>query len=282
MALPTFTKEWHNASYAAINPTNPALSVAGKNVVVTGGGYGIGAATAKAFAQAGADHIVITGRKSGPLVDTKADIEKSTNAKVTVFVADVTDVAAINKAFETIHSSIGKIDILISNAGYLSKPTAFKDANVDDWWAGFEINVKGTLIVAQAFLKYCSDNATFIGLNTSLAHIGVYPGFSGYSASKTAAARTLDFMQGENPNVRVISVQPGVVATDMNKKSGITTMPYDDILLPCHFMVWAASSQADFLKGKLVWANWDVPELIARKEEIVNENKLTLVLAGWQ
>lgn len=51
--------------------------------------------------------------------------------------------------------------------------------------------------------------------------------------------------------------------------------------LPANFMVWAASSEAEFLKGKLVWANWDVDELKARKEEIVSGPALTLGLTGW-
>ncbi len=46
-------------------------------------------------------------------------------------------------------------------------------------------------------------------------------------------------------------------------------------------MVWASSPEAEFLKGRLVWANWDVDELKARKDEIIKQDKLVLSLAGW-
>lgn len=54
MKFPSLTKAWHNASYPAISPSNTALSVAGKTIFITGGGAGIGLATARAFAAAGA------------------------------------------------------------------------------------------------------------------------------------------------------------------------------------------------------------------------------------
>ena len=53
------------------------------------------------------------------------------------------------------------------------------------------------------------------------------------------------------------------------------------VSLPADFVVWAASPAAAFLKGKLVWSNWDVEELMARAEEIEAGNTLTLGLNGW-
>jgi hypothetical protein len=51
--------------------------------------------------------------------------------------------------------------------------------------------------------------------------------------------------------------------------------------LPAHFIVWAAAPEAEFLAGRLVWANWDVDELKERREEIVKQDLLTLGLRGF-
>ena len=51
--------------------------------------------------------------------------------------------------------------------------------------------------------------------------------------------------------------------------------------LPASFVVWIASSEAEFLKGKFVWSNWDVDELKAKMEHFANSNDLTLGLIGW-
>lgn len=51
--------------------------------------------------------------------------------------------------------------------------------------------------------------------------------------------------------------------------------------LPASFLVWVASSEAEFLKNKYVWANWDVDELKAKKEELVSSPQLTVGLLGW-
>ncbi|KAJ5685991.1 Short-chain dehydrogenase/reductase SDR [Penicillium majusculum] len=66
-------------------------------------------------------------------------------------------------------------------------------------------------------------------------------------------------------------MHPGYLATDMNVKSakrGLgsdNSIPFDHINLPGHFMVWAASPEGAFLKGKIIWSNWDVEELKERK-----------------
>lgn len=51
--------------------------------------------------------------------------------------------------------------------------------------------------------------------------------------------------------------------------------------LPGHFLVWLASPEAEFLKGKFLWANWDVDELTAKKDDIAAGNKLKTGLVGW-
>ncbi len=66
-----------------------------------------------------------------------------------------------------------------------------------------------------------------------------------------------------------------------NEREGIECVLTVIVQLPADFTVWAASPEADFLHGKLVWASWDVDELKARKEEIMSGPALTLGLNGW-
>jgi FlaA1/EpsC-like NDP-sugar epimerase len=73
--FPPFTKVWHTEPYPAISPTRPELSVTGKSVLITGGGTGIGAAIAKAFAAAGSTQIAIVGRTEKTLLATKQELE---------------------------------------------------------------------------------------------------------------------------------------------------------------------------------------------------------------
>jgi NAD(P)-dependent dehydrogenase (short-subunit alcohol dehydrogenase family) len=227
MTSSTYTKTWHNASYDAISPTKPELSVAGKVVFVSGGGYGIGRAIVRAFADAGAKDIAIIGRNESPLRTVKSDIEESTKTKIHVFVGDVADEVAVNGVFKSIRQTIGPIDILVANAGFLPEPKLVAESSIDDWWRGFEVNFKGGIILAKAFLHAAATDGVFINVSASLAHAGTFPTLSAYGASKLAFVRALDFVQEENPHIRVVSSRPGCIDTDMNRKSGITNVPYD-------------------------------------------------------
>lgn len=119
MPVPSPTKTFHSEVYPSIDPTNPAVSVAGKTVLITGGGQGLGAAFAKAFSIAEAANIVLLGRKTATLEASKAAIEKLpiNKAKVHVFEADVTNQSRVNAVFDQVASTIGKIDVYIVNAG---------------------------------------------------------------------------------------------------------------------------------------------------------------------
>lgn len=132
------------------------------------------------------------------------------------------------------------------------------------------------------------------------------PGLSAYASSKLAQVKLLEFLAAENPNIFVASLHPGIVETKTFTKSGskADALPMDKgesyvppplsttlaaflivtepdmtlpniVQLPAHFTVWLTSPEAAFLKGRLVWANWDVNELKARAEEIASGVQLT-------
>ncbi|KAI9854447.1 MAG: hypothetical protein M1813_001241 [Trichoglossum hirsutum] len=287
--FPSPTKTWHTTAYASIDPELPQLSAKGKFVIVTGGGSGIGPTIVRAFARAGATHIGILGRTKSSLVATKRSIETEfPNVAVHVAVADISSEPAVNTAFSTVRSLSGDrpVDIFVNNAAYLPDPVPAKDASVDEWWRGYEINVKGSLILTQAFLRAAaSEDAVLINVSTAGVHVPVQhlPKLSSYGSSKLAAVKLFEFVQQENPGIRVISVHPGVIATEMNDKSrtGGLQMAFDDVELSASFIVWASSPEAEFLKGKLVWTNWDVDELKAKAEEIKDSSMFTMNLDGW-
>jgi NAD(P)-dependent dehydrogenase (short-subunit alcohol dehydrogenase family) len=109
------------------------------------------------------------------------------------------------------------------------------------------------------------------------------PGLSAYMASKLAQVRLVEYLAAEQPNVFAATVHPGMVETDIFTKSGAKAeaLPMDTVQLPAHFVVWLASPEGAFLKGRSVWANWDVEELKSQAGEIQASLKMTSGLNGW-
>jgi NAD(P)-dependent dehydrogenase (short-subunit alcohol dehydrogenase family) len=231
--FPSFTKTWHNTAYDDIDETKASLSAAGKVVLVTGGGKGIGKAIAISFARAGARAIVILGRTEATLLSAKSEIKKEAAQHTTLvrtFTADVLDAKAIGEVFSTVTSEIGRISILVNNAAYLSEHVLVAQSPLVDYWHGFEVNVKGSLIVTQAFLNCAAAHAaTLINVTSGAAHIPYIPGYSGYAASKLALVKIMDYVQCENPLLDVFNLQPGLIESDMSRKSDLDMAEKDDI-----------------------------------------------------
>ncbi|KAK4552090.1 hypothetical protein LTR86_010626 [Recurvomyces mirabilis] len=305
MAYPSLTKTFHKASYAAISPTRPELSLKGKTIVISGGGTGIGAEITQAFAEAGAARIAILGRRTNVLEETKQKVGKSTDGKVAVstHVTDVSDLASVQKAAE----EIGKWDVLVSNAGYLPDIKHLVDSDPTDWWKAFEINVRGPFNLAHAFLPVRNANATLIGVSAGSIQVPfLAENWTAYNSSKFAAVKMLQDLASELPDLHVVSMHPGVgmskqschhsqlvddvlmttitVESAMSEKSfaGKAQAPqYDTVELPAHFAVWLCSQEARFLRGKFTWCNWDVEELIAKKDELQGSLVATANCIGW-
>lgn len=278
---PSYTQTVHTTSYPAIDPTKPANSAAGKVVVITGGNQGVGKGIAKAFVQAGAKAVVILSRRQNVLDAAKAELEKIGSSKILAFRADILDKPALEKAFAATEEQVGKIDVLVANAAYLPNTATVTEVDLADWWKAFELNIKGTLFTFQAFAPHRSaNNPVFISMSSAVVHIQPFATFSGYVVSKHAQASLTQFMQAENPDVRVMNLHPGVIESEMNIKSKMT-LARDDISLPSNFAVWLASPAADWLGGRYLWSHWDVDELVSKKDEILEKNELTLGLNGW-
>lgn len=119
---PMFTEHFHRDVYPAIDPTNPALALTGKTVLVTGGGRGIGVSIVEAFAKAQAKSIILTGRTESSLVAAK---EKFTKAFPGVqFIASAVDIGvpeSVDAMFKSLNGKVEHIDVLVNNAGVNSE-----------------------------------------------------------------------------------------------------------------------------------------------------------------
>ena len=277
----------------------------GKVVLITGGGSGLGPHIAHAFATAGSTSIALIGRTLSTLQSTAASL-KSTfpSIKVLTLVADIVDKSAIDAAFAETRGKLGLVDILVSNAAYFPDAALIRYTDIDEWWKGMETNVKANLTLVQAFLKNMAEKPTILNVSTAGAHIPAIPSLSGYAVSKLAALKFFEYVASEYPQVRVMNVHPGAMDTAMGAKgveSGVK-IPMDDskltriqvlqktiirakasptVSLPAGFLVWAASPESEFLRGRMLWSNWDVDELKDQRTEFESTTKFMIGLLGW-
>jgi NAD(P)-dependent dehydrogenase (short-subunit alcohol dehydrogenase family) len=288
-------------------PTRPELSAAGKSVVITGGGTGIGKATAVAFAQAGAKSVSIVGRRVDRLQTAAAAImEANPSTQVVLQTGDVSNRTSLEVALSAIVAKIGaKIDIFLNNAGMLPEQAAVIDYPESEVRRSFEVNLMGSFNALQVFTPLAAPGAKLLNIGSAISHwspLPEVPGVWSYAAAKAAALKMMEYYASENPDIHVVSIQPGIVGTEINPNipvgpdtgicassifvpSGgwircimiLTPLPVE---LPAHFLVWLASDEAAFLRNKFVWANWDVDELKARAEEIQSSSLLRISLNG--
>ncbi|KAM0366779.1 hypothetical protein ACHAPZ_004956 [Fusarium culmorum] len=279
--LVSFTKTWHSEPYPFISPTRPELSAHGKNVVITGGSHGIGRAIGVAFAQANAKSVAIIGR-SRERLETAETAIRTVNPLTTVLleVADTTQRESITKALNSIVDQAGKIDIFAANAGILPVYGPVMGYPEEELLRSLMINTVGAFNSIQAFLPLAAPGAKLFNTSSGIGHWQPNDAVTGdfaYLVAKAAAIKMFDYVAFENPGLHVVSFQPGIIATGINPD---ITLGFDTVELPAHFMVWLASKEAEFLKGKFVWANWDAQELMARQDEIKNPMLLKLSLNG--
>ncbi|KAI0141712.1 short chain dehydrogenase [Xylariaceae sp. FL1272] len=278
--FPCPTQKWHNDLYPPVEYTNPQLSREGETVVVTGAGSGVGRETAVAFATAGAKHILLLGRNETTLKETESQIlQANNNTEITIQVGDV----SCEDVIQQVAGSLDSWNVMVHCAAYMNTPAPISTADVDTYFKCYETNVKSLLLLAKHLIpKAHPTDASFIALIAGPVALppSMLIGLSGYLVSKLAMSKIIEFLSVENTQVDFFAVHPGFVDTYLFRRSGSQpeTMPMDTVQLAAGFNLWISSSDARFLNGKTVWANWDIDELIAMKDEILQGSKLSYTL----
>jgi NAD(P)-dependent dehydrogenase (short-subunit alcohol dehydrogenase family) len=192
------------------------MKLQNKIAVVTGGNSGIGLATAKEFKQQGA-RVVIIGRNAKAVAEAAKDIGGDTLG----IIADMTRVADLDRAFQSIREKVGRVDVLFVNAG-VAKFAPVADSTEALFDEITDTNFKGAYFTVQRALPLLADGAAIVFTSTTLAHFGM-PGASIYSAGKAALnslARTLA-IELVSRKIRVNVVSPGPIATPIFGKMGL-------------------------------------------------------------
>jgi NADP-dependent 3-hydroxy acid dehydrogenase YdfG len=173
--------------------------------LITGASGGIGSAIAAALAPT--HTLLLAGRPSARL-DALAD-----RLGATTWPLDLTDLDEINSAAEV----LAELDVLVHNAG-VAFPGRVAESSPEEWRAVFEVNVTGAVALTLALLpalRAARGQVVFINSGSGL---NVSPGLAAYSASKFALRAFADSLRADEPLLRVTSVHPGRVDTDMQRE----------------------------------------------------------------
>jgi 3-oxoacyl-[acyl-carrier protein] reductase len=186
----------------------------GKVAVVTGASKGIGAATAKALAAAGAS-VVVNYASSREGADRVVAAIKAGGGRAIAVKGDVAKSADVQSLFEKTKAEFGKVDVLVNNAG-IYKFDPIEDVTENEFHRQFNTNVLGTLLATREAVKHFGNNGGSVINITSLASTGALPTASVYSATKSAVEAVTRVLAAElGPRrIRVNAIAPGGVETE--------------------------------------------------------------------
>jgi len=180
--------------------------------LITGGGTGIGAATARRLAADGYK-VVVTGRRVGPIEEVASAVGGL------AVVADASQEVDCRRAVDTTLEEFGRLDVLVANAGVEAFGSAI-DIELAEWRHVMDVNVDGVLLSVRASVEALKESRGAVVVVASVAALAAGPSFSAYVTSKTALlglVRSLAVDLGSS-GVRVNAVCPGWVATEMSNR----------------------------------------------------------------
>ena len=188
-----------------------------KTIFITGATSGIGKATAEVFAKQG-HRLIICGRRKEVIDNLQIQLSNFTDVYILVF--DVRNQQEVQNAINSLPEDWKNIDVLVNNAGNAHGLEPISDANISDWDAMMDGNVKGLLYVSQPIIKLMkANNSGHIVNISSVAARQTYANGTVYCASKKAVDVISEGMRLEltEVGIKVTNVQPGAVETDFSK-----------------------------------------------------------------
>ncbi len=227
----------------------------GKTILITGASRGIGAAAARAFAEAGGN-VALLSRGTEAIADLAGEIGPNALA-IPCDVARWTEVA---RAVEATVNAFGGLDVIVNNAGVIDPIAGIVQGEPDAWSTAIDVNLKGVYHGMRAALPVMlgQKSGTVITISSGAAS-NPLEGWSAYCASKAGAKMLTECLHKEHGRtLRVMGLSPGTVATQMQrdiKESGIGPVAQLDwsAHIPPEWvaraLVWMCGPEADDLRG---------------------------------
>jgi 3-oxoacyl-[acyl-carrier protein] reductase len=223
------------------------MKLANKVALITGGGRGIGKAIAAHYAREGAKLALCA--RTATEVDEAVKELRALKAEAEGWSCDVSLEAPVKELVANVQKKFGRIDILINNAGVMTRPTPMTELDVKKWDYTIAVNLRGPFLVTQSVLPIMIKQKSGSIINvSSMIGRGAYANFAAYAASKwglegftqTLAAEARSF------NIRANSVEPGYVATKLTGYHGSKPESVTDVF------VYLASDESKNVTGKML------------------------------
>jgi NAD(P)-dependent dehydrogenase (short-subunit alcohol dehydrogenase family) len=195
-----------------------------KVAIITGASSGIGRATAKLFARAGAK-IVVAARRKAELESLVREIADQ-GGRARALAGDVSEEAFAKELVDHAEQSYGRLDVAFNNAGILGEKGPTTDISLDGWNEALKVNLTGAFLAARhqipAMLK--QGKGSIIFTSTFVGHTVGFPGVATYAASKSGLIGLTQVLAAEYgpQNIRVNAILPGAVETAMYRAANET------------------------------------------------------------
>ncbi|HEX6267327.1 MAG TPA: SDR family oxidoreductase [Burkholderiales bacterium] len=240
-----------------------------KVMVVTGGGRGIGAATALLGAERGYA-VAVNYRSNREAADSLVKRIQSKGARAIAVPGDVASEADVVRMFETVDRSLGRVSALVNNAGIVDRGTRVEHMGAERITRMLAINVTGSFLCAREAVKRMStrhggSGGAIVNVSSIASRLGGAGEYVDYAASKGAIdSFTIGLAREAGPEgIRVNAVRPGIIRTDIHLASGDparverigSTAPLQrpgEAQEVARAIVWLLSEEASYMTGALV------------------------------
>lgn len=191
-----------------------------KVCLVTGASRGIGASCIKEFAKNGFDVVINYVNDSISANNLKEEVEKEFNVKAICVKCDISSELEVKNMFNEIITTFNTVDVVVNNAG-IAIDTTVEDKTVDNFRRILDVNLIGTFLVSREAAKIMMNkkSGSIVNISSTNGIDTFYPESLDYDASKAGViSLTKNLANFYHPYIRVNSVAPGWVTTDMNKE----------------------------------------------------------------
>ncbi|MGO9856954.1 MAG: SDR family NAD(P)-dependent oxidoreductase [Acidimicrobiales bacterium] len=215
-----------------MNPGDQLFDLSGRVAIVTGSTKGIGRAMAEGLAASGAS-VVVSSRKQDACETVAAEIQEATGSRAIGIACHVGDWDAVGELIAGVKDQLGRIDVLVNNAGINPARIGPADMTLDYWRKVFAVNVEGPLRTSQLAAPIMRDQGG--GSIVNIASMGGYSGgasICAYAASKAALINLTKSMAQDwaSWKVRVNALSPGPFLSEMMEGGERTAPGFKDMV----------------------------------------------------